>query len=86
MGRDGLFVCYCLLVIMWFLFGEVSPLPLGALDGLPYFIVALPESSISISISNYLFLLVGMFVCLRANVTVNKFSVILRRLLGFSQC
>ena len=30
---------------MWFLFGEV-PLPLGAWDGLPYFIVALPEPSI----------------------------------------
>ena len=35
---------------MWFLFGEV-PLPLGAWDGLRYFIVALPEPSI------YLFLI-----------------------------
>ena len=32
-------------VIMWFLFGEV-PLPLGAWDGLRYFIMALPEPSI----------------------------------------
>ena len=31
---------------MWFLFGEVS-LPLGAWDGLRYFIVALPEPSIN---------------------------------------
>ena len=33
------------LIIMWFLFGEVY-LPLGAWDGLRYFIVALPEPSI----------------------------------------
>ena len=31
---------------MWFLFGEV-PLPLGAWDGLRYFIVALPEPYIN---------------------------------------
>ena len=36
---------YCLLVIMWFLL-ERFPLPLGALDGLRYFIVALPDPSI----------------------------------------
>ena len=39
------FVCYCLLVIMWFLL-ERFPLPLGDWDGLRYFIVALPEHSI----------------------------------------
>ena len=33
------------LVIMWFLL-ERFPLPLGAFDGLRYFIVALPEPSI----------------------------------------
>ena len=38
------FVSYCLLVIMWFLL-ERFPLPLGAWDGLRYFIVALPEPS-----------------------------------------
>ena len=31
---------------MWFLFFERFPLPLGAWDGLRYFIVALPEPSI----------------------------------------
>ena len=44
-GRESLFICYCLLVIMWFLF-ERFPLPLGAWDRLRYFIVALPEPSI----------------------------------------
>ena len=44
-GRESYFVCYCLLVIMWFLL-ERFPLPLGAWDGLRYFIVALPEPSI----------------------------------------
>ena len=38
-------ICYCLLVIMWFLL-ERFPLPLGAWGGLRYFIVALPEPSI----------------------------------------
>ena len=42
---ESLFVCYCLLVIMWSLL-ERFPLPLGAWDGLRYFIVALPEASI----------------------------------------
>ena len=44
-GRKSLFVCYCLLVIIWFLL-ERFPLPLGAWDGLRYFIVAVPKSSI----------------------------------------
>ena len=39
------FVCYCLLVIIWFLL-ERFLLPLGAWDGLRYFIVALPQPSI----------------------------------------
>ena len=43
--RESLFVCYCLLVIMWFLL-ERFLLPLGAWDGLRYFIEALPEPSI----------------------------------------
>ena len=38
-------VCYCLLVILWFLL-EMFPHPLGAWDGLRYFIVALLEPSI----------------------------------------
>ena len=33
------------LVIMWFLFGGIFPLPLGAWDRLRYFIVALPDPS-----------------------------------------
>ena len=37
--------CHCLLVIMWFLLKRF-PLPLGAWDGLRYFIVALPEPSL----------------------------------------
>ena len=37
--------CYCSLVIIWFLL-ERFPLLLGAWDGLRYFILALPESSI----------------------------------------
>ena len=44
-GRESLFVCYCLLVIMWFLL-ERFPLPLGAWDGLCHFIVTLPKPSI----------------------------------------
>ena len=40
--RESYFVCYRLLVIMWFLFGEVF-CPLGAWNGLRYFIVAPPE-------------------------------------------
>ena len=43
-GRESLFVCYRLIVIMWFPFG--FPLPLGTLDGLRHFIVTLPEPSI----------------------------------------
>ena len=45
LGRENYFFCYCLLVIMWFLL-EKFPFPLGAWDGLRYFIVALPEPSI----------------------------------------
>ena len=40
-------VLYCLLVIRWFLLGEVSSSS-GCLGGLSYFIVALPEHSIII--------------------------------------
>ena len=39
----------CLLLFTWCLYGVCSerfPLPLGAWDGLRYFIVALPKSSI----------------------------------------
>ena len=47
LGKKELIVFFHLLVtvIMWFLFGEV-PLPLGAWDGLRYFIVARPGPSI----------------------------------------
>ena len=41
----SIFICYCLLVIMWFLL-ERFVIPLGAWDGLRYFIVALPVPSI----------------------------------------
>ena len=44
-GRESYFVCYCLLVIMWFLLKRF-PLPLGSWDELCYFILALPEPSI----------------------------------------
>ena len=41
--RESLFVCYRLLVPMWFLIFERFPLlPLSAWDRLCYFIVALP--------------------------------------------
>ena len=46
-GRQSQCVCYCLLVIMWFLM-ERFPLPLVAWDRLRYFIVALPEPSIQL--------------------------------------
>ena len=45
-GRESWFVCCCLPVVVWFLFGGF-PLPLGAWDGLRYFVVALPEPSIN---------------------------------------
>ena len=41
LGRENSFVCYLLLVIVWFLYGEVS-LRVGACYGLHDFIVALP--------------------------------------------
>ena len=46
-GEQRAFVCYCLLVIMWFLL-ERFPLRLDAWDGLRYFIVSLPEPSIKL--------------------------------------
>ena len=49
LGKRELICLLFLLVIMWFLFGEVS-LPLGAWDGLLYFIVALTEHSIQLLI------------------------------------
>ena len=44
-SRANLFVCYCLIVIMWFLLERFIP-PQGAWDGLRYLTVALPEPSI----------------------------------------
>ena len=44
-GKRELICLLFLLVIMWFLL-EKFPLPLGAWDGLRYFIVALPKPSI----------------------------------------
>ena len=43
--RELIRLLYCFLVIMWFLLARFL-LPLGAWDGLCYFIVALPEPSI----------------------------------------
>ena len=45
LGRDSLFVCYRLHVIMWFLFGEMSSSS-GCLGRAALFIVPLPEPSI----------------------------------------
>ena len=45
LGKRKLICLLFLLVILWFLL-ERFPLPLGALDRLRYFIVALPEPSI----------------------------------------